>query len=329
MLWHSRPIHNLTRSVGVDQNLTELVGHVSVRECFLYLQTEMNKGNWYADNQDGKWHLDKRSGFFPMRYYPNDNPGTTMTNCERLIKPRVPEQHGEPRRSDRNREKSAVEGGKTSRPSSSSRKPRDRHTIKGPGYDGGSSTQRTNTQRELDKKFKPFEQSQRASSSSQQPRDQHTMRRPGHDRGISTQRTDTYREPGKKLQPSEQGQRAHSVQSGRPSTNASSDQSKPAGKNGSSDIRISPSPAKASLARHELPALRANGGKENVPATLDSVRPKTLDTDGVLKPRSEVRAQQHRAGQPPEARHRSTVADQERQQRDRTERNPRAPVEER
>lgn len=268
VLWHSRPIKNLTRSTGVNQNLTDLVDHVSVRECFLYLQTQMYSGDWYADNKGGKWHLNQMSGSFPMRYYDNDDPNTPMRNCDTLM-PGVPEQQGESRRSDRNRQTSAVEGGKALAPSPSSQKLRDQQTIRGSGYDGGNSTKRT----------------------------------------------DKHREQGKKLQPSEQNQRAHSVQHARPSTNTSRDKSESPRRPSSSNVRISSSPANTSPAQKELPLLRANERKETVPPTFDSVRPKTLDRDGVLKPRSEARAQQHRAGQPPVAQHRGKVADSERHRR--------------
>jgi hypothetical protein len=81
VLWHSRPIRFNTTSTGVNQNLTDLDGCVSVRECFLYLQTRIIAGDWgAADNNSPNWYANKRGrkdgNVNHAKYYLDDDQAT-------------------------------------------------------------------------------------------------------------------------------------------------------------------------------------------------------------------------------------------------------------
>ena len=80
VLWHSRPIRGSTTSVGLNQGLTNLSDCVSLRECFLYLQSQLVAGDWQANNGSNRWFekkKGKKDGPVNLRlYYADDNPAT-------------------------------------------------------------------------------------------------------------------------------------------------------------------------------------------------------------------------------------------------------------
>ena len=93
VLWHSRPIMQGTRSSDIYQDTSSLVDHVSVRECFLYLQCEMVKGEWQAVNKTLDWVAGKRGGFIDItRYYVNDAKDTPI-GLNRPPLPEIPPAH--------------------------------------------------------------------------------------------------------------------------------------------------------------------------------------------------------------------------------------------
>lgn len=76
VLWYSRPIEFDTWSTAPART-----GPVSLRECFLYLQTQIVVGNWSANNDEkAGWYVNKKGkkegGVNLDRYYINDDPTT-------------------------------------------------------------------------------------------------------------------------------------------------------------------------------------------------------------------------------------------------------------
>lgn len=61
----------------MNQNPPNLVDHVSVRECFLYLQSRIRTGDWKARNDTPNWTVSTRRGLVhPEKYNSNDDPNT-------------------------------------------------------------------------------------------------------------------------------------------------------------------------------------------------------------------------------------------------------------
>jgi hypothetical protein len=78
VLWHSRPI-----ACGVQCSFPnppgDLAGGVSVRECFFYLQTEIWRGHWYAENRSNLWVSNKMAGNVDYQiYFKNDLPALSQ-----------------------------------------------------------------------------------------------------------------------------------------------------------------------------------------------------------------------------------------------------------
>jgi hypothetical protein len=123
VLWHSRPISNTTRSIGVGQTLNNLLERVSVRECFLYLQTKLANGDWHSVNKSGDWYVAKKTGSVDLhKYYADDDPNTQPGTSGPMV-PGVPTKQAPPRQSPRNPQPSTGKTKKTVSPERSTPRP--------------------------------------------------------------------------------------------------------------------------------------------------------------------------------------------------------------
>lgn len=139
VLWHSRPISNNTTSTGVGQNLSDLADHVSVRECFLYLQTRVAANDWSAVNKTGKWHVDQKAGPINLdNYYINDDPSTELKSSAPEV-PSLPGKQPGPRKSPRNPQSSTGKVKITTHPERSTHKSGEHRRAAGPVCEGKSS----------------------------------------------------------------------------------------------------------------------------------------------------------------------------------------------
>jgi hypothetical protein len=77
VLWHSRPIARNVHS-NFQNPPANFADSVSVRECFLYLQTRVSQGDWQSDNKTGKWHLNKKVGAVNYHNYFADDHRDTL-----------------------------------------------------------------------------------------------------------------------------------------------------------------------------------------------------------------------------------------------------------
>ena len=299
VLWHSRPISYNAISDAVDANLADLVGRVSLRECFFYLQTQVARGDWHATNKDGKWNLNKMVGSVNFNdYYANDDPNTQKGGSAPAA-PGIPAQHQEPRRSERNLQTSAARGKKVLAPRRSRKVEEAQHIHKGQEYDQKRQPQR------------PSPDLSQLSSEGIASRSSIVHRAKRSD---STKSIARYRELGKDTRLSEQKDRAYPVKRPQPHPGCATDQIARREGHIQSGVQSQPSADKAFTVPKGLPLLHAHGG-EKAPSATDSAHLKYLHRDQVLKPRSEAKTQQHRGVQPSTAQYDNEAHSEGRQRR--------------
>jgi hypothetical protein len=90
VLWYSRPIACAVQS-SFPNAPGDLAGRVSVRECFFYLQTEIWRDHWYADNGSNLWVSNKMAGNVDcQKYFENDLPDTQPGTGDEVEAPDTP-----------------------------------------------------------------------------------------------------------------------------------------------------------------------------------------------------------------------------------------------
>lgn len=145
VLWYSRPIANNTSSIGVNQNLTNLVDCISVRECFLYLQTRIVNGDWHAANHTGKWHLNKKVGNVDLQnYYANDDPNTQPGSLAPEV-PSLPKKQPDRQNLPRKPQPAAGKGQNTAGSGRSAPKSGELHSLRGIKHDQESHAPRSSS----------------------------------------------------------------------------------------------------------------------------------------------------------------------------------------
>jgi hypothetical protein len=253
VLWHSRPIANNTSSIGVNQNLTNLVDRVSVRECFLYLQTRIDNGDWHAANHTGRWHLDKKVGNVDLQnYYANDDPNTQLGSLAPEV-PSLPKKQPDRRDLPRKPQPAAGKGQNTAGSDRSAPNSGELHSLRGMKHDQKSHAPRSSS---------VLSKSRRDVSTSL------STRISGDIKSDSRQRTEASSVSAKNSRSGESHHRPSANEQLRPRPESSRNRSEPRDTRRLPDAQTQPRLEKASITHRDLPHLRA---KET------GLRPSTVD----------------------------------------------------